>query len=87
MLIRGWSQRNNKDCFRSVTSELKLGTCSNDIIQICNTSFMRHSHVDLEVKSADSCNDAFLQRQCESDVEDTESKPASLLRRRLSSSS
>ncbi|XP_058475531.1 death-associated protein kinase 2 [Solea solea] len=28
-----------------------------------------------------------LQRQCESDVEDTESKPASLLRRRLSSSS
>uniref|UniRef100_A0A3Q1GQ06 non-specific serine/threonine protein kinase n=1 Tax=Acanthochromis polyacanthus TaxID=80966 RepID=A0A3Q1GQ06_9TELE len=35
-----------------------------------------------------SCNDFFpLQRQCESDVEDTESKPASLLRRRLSSSS
>ncbi|TKS88791.1 Death-associated protein kinase 2 [Collichthys lucidus] len=28
-----------------------------------------------------------LQRQCESDAEDTESKPASLLRRRLSSSS
>lgn len=28
-----------------------------------------------------------LQRQCESDVEDTETKPASLLRRRLSSSS
>ncbi|XP_026203853.1 death-associated protein kinase 2 [Anabas testudineus] len=28
-----------------------------------------------------------LERQCESDVEDTESKPASLLRRRLSSSS
>ncbi|XP_074469402.1 death-associated protein kinase 2-like [Sebastes fasciatus] len=28
-----------------------------------------------------------LERQCESDVEDMESKPASLLRRRLSSSS
>uniref|UniRef100_A0A3Q3KHN5 non-specific serine/threonine protein kinase n=1 Tax=Monopterus albus TaxID=43700 RepID=A0A3Q3KHN5_MONAL len=32
-------------------------------------------------------NDHFLQRQCESDTEDTEIKPASLLRRRLSSSS
>uniref|UniRef100_A0A3Q0R1V7 Si:dkey-240h12.4 n=1 Tax=Amphilophus citrinellus TaxID=61819 RepID=A0A3Q0R1V7_AMPCI len=42
--------------------------------------------VNLRLLCKNSSDPDPLQRQCESDVEDTESKPASLLRRRLSSS-
>lgn len=52
---------------------------SYNMVWVCN----RLVHLKLLCKgSSDS-----LERQCESDAEDTESKPASLLRRRLSSSS
>lgn len=43
--------------------------------------------VQLKLLCKNSSDSDPLQRQCESDVEDSESKPASLLRRRLSSSS
>lgn len=83
MLMRGWSQRNNKDCFRSVRVEVTYMFKWNN----SNLQYKLHEAQSCRFVTADSCNDAFLQRQCESDVEDTESKPASLLRRRLSSSS
>ncbi|XP_061598001.1 death-associated protein kinase 2 [Cololabis saira] len=51
---------------------------SYNMVWMCN----RLVNLRLLVKNPDP-----LQRQCESDVEDTDSKPASLLRRRLSSSS
>ncbi|XP_036949238.1 death-associated protein kinase 2 isoform X1 [Acanthopagrus latus] len=53
---------------------------SYNMVWMCN----RLVHLKLLKGSSDPDT---LQRQCESDVEDTESKPASLLRRRLSSSS
>ncbi|XP_070777531.1 death-associated protein kinase 2 [Enoplosus armatus] len=52
-----------------------------------NMVWMCNRLVRLKVLCKDSSDPDPLQRQCESDVEDTESKPASLLRRRLSSSS
>ncbi|KAM6899515.1 death-associated protein kinase 2 [Xenentodon cancila] len=51
---------------------------SYNMVWMCN----RLVNLRLPVKNPDP-----LQRQCESDVEDTDSKPSSLLRRRLSSSS
>lgn len=51
-----------------------------------NMVWMCNRLVQLKLLKGSSDPDT-LQRQCESDVEDTESKPASLLRRRLSSSS
>ncbi|XP_051271338.1 death-associated protein kinase 2 isoform X1 [Dicentrarchus labrax] len=53
---------------------------SYNMVWICN----RLVHLKLLKGSSDPDT---VQRQCESDVEDTETKPASLLRRRLSSSS
>uniref|UniRef100_UPI0037E957EA death-associated protein kinase 2 n=1 Tax=Semicossyphus pulcher TaxID=241346 RepID=UPI0037E957EA len=53
---------------------------SYNMVWVCN----RLVRLKLLCKSSDPDP---LQRECESDVEDTESKPASLLRRRLSSSS
>ncbi|GLD63267.1 death-associated protein kinase 2-like protein [Lates japonicus] len=52
-----------------------------------NMVLMCNRLVQLKVLCKGSSDPDPLQRQCESDVEDTESKPASLLRRRLSSSS
>lgn len=54
---------------------------SYNMVSMCN----RLGHLKLPCK--DISDPDPLQRQCESDVEDSESKPASLLRRRLSSSS
>ncbi|TKS88695.1 Death-associated protein kinase 2 [Collichthys lucidus] len=51
-----------------------------------NMVWMCNRLVQLQLLKGSSDPDP-LQRQCESDAEDTESKPASLLRRRLSSSS
>ncbi|XP_031727141.1 death-associated protein kinase 2 [Anarrhichthys ocellatus] len=52
-----------------------------------NMVWMCNRLVRLKLLRKGSSDPDPLQRQCESDVEDTESKPASLLRRRLSSSS
>ncbi|XP_067467772.1 death-associated protein kinase 2 [Thunnus thynnus] len=52
-----------------------------------NMVWMCNRLVHLKLLCKGSSDPDPLQRQCESDVEDTESKPASLLRRRLSSSS
>ncbi|XP_068455168.1 death-associated protein kinase 2 [Clinocottus analis] len=52
-----------------------------------NMVWMCNRLVQLKLLRKASSDPDSLQRQCESDVEDTESKPASLLRRRLSSSS
>ncbi|XP_054461477.1 death-associated protein kinase 2 isoform X1 [Anoplopoma fimbria] len=52
-----------------------------------NMVWMCNRLVHLKLLRKGSSDPDPLQRQCESDVEDTESKPASLLRRRLSSSS
>ncbi|KAM4725402.1 death-associated protein kinase 2 [Anableps anableps] len=52
-----------------------------------NMVLMCNRLVSLRLPCKSSSNPDPLQRQCESDTEDTESKPASLLRRRLSSSS
>ncbi|KAM7372754.1 hypothetical protein PAMP_007652 [Pampus punctatissimus] len=54
---------------------------SYNMVWVCNQL------VHLKVLCKGNSDPDLLQRQCESDVEDTESKPASLLRRRLSSSS
>ncbi|XP_031583580.1 death-associated protein kinase 2 [Oreochromis aureus] len=54
---------------------------SYNMVSVCNRL------VNLRLLCKDTSSPDPLQRQCESDVEDTESKPASLLRRRLSSSS
>ncbi|XP_070702256.1 death-associated protein kinase 2 [Pempheris klunzingeri] len=52
-----------------------------------NMVWMCNRLVKLKLLCKGSSDPDALQRECESDVEDTESKPASLLRRRLSSSS
>ncbi|XP_072226939.1 death-associated protein kinase 2 [Leuresthes tenuis] len=52
-----------------------------------NMVWMCNRLVNLRLLCKGSSDPDPLQRQCESDVEDTDSKPASLLRRRLSSSS
>ncbi|XP_034457096.1 death-associated protein kinase 2 isoform X1 [Hippoglossus hippoglossus] len=52
-----------------------------------NMVLMCNRLIQLKVLCKGSSDPDPLQRQCESDVEDTESKPASMLRRRLSSSS
>ncbi|XP_049890014.1 death-associated protein kinase 2 [Epinephelus moara] len=52
-----------------------------------NMVWMCNRLIQLKLLSKGNLDSDPLQRQCESDVEDTESKPASLLRRRLSSSS
>ncbi|XP_018593893.1 death-associated protein kinase 2 [Scleropages formosus] len=54
---------------------------SYNMVSACN----RLCHLQLLCKASAKANEEL--RQCESDQEDTESKPASLLRRRLSSSS
>ncbi|KAF7647603.1 hypothetical protein LDENG_00169750 [Lucifuga dentata] len=54
---------------------------SYNMVWMCNRLFQ----VKLPSKSSSDPDEPL--RQCESDAEDTESKPASLLRRRLSSSS
>nr|XP_020480460.1 death-associated protein kinase 2-like isoform X2 [Monopterus albus] len=56
---------------------------SYNMVWMCN----RLVHLKLLHKGSSSTDPDPLQRQCESDTEDTEIKPASLLRRRLSSSS
>ncbi|XP_053717650.1 death-associated protein kinase 2 [Synchiropus splendidus] len=55
---------------------------SYNMVWMCNR--LRHLNV---LKKSHSADVNASERQCESDVEDMESKPASLLRRRLSSSS
>ncbi|MEQ2281527.1 hypothetical protein AMECASPLE_031361, partial [Ameca splendens] len=52
-----------------------------------NMVLMCNRLVNLRLLCKSSSNPDPLQRQCESDTEDSESNPASLLRRRLSSSS
>lgn len=71
-----------------------LSVCSNDISLFLFISahflilcFICYSRDDDECYSITSCSFFVLQRSCESDQEDTETKPASLIRRRLSSSS
>uniref|UniRef100_A0A3Q3N4J3 Death-associated protein kinase 2-like n=1 Tax=Mastacembelus armatus TaxID=205130 RepID=A0A3Q3N4J3_9TELE len=56
---------------------------SYNMVCMCN----RLVNLKLLCKGISTTDPGPLQRQCESDTEDTESKPASLLRRRLSSSS
>lgn len=56
---------------------------SYNMVWVCN----RLVHLNLLCKGRGSSNQDSIERQCESDAEDTETKPASLLRRRLSSSS